>query len=351
MNRDHVREAGRVLMVGFDAERPSPGLERSLRDLHAGGVILFRRNLTTPETLAQLVGALTAALAAPPLLAIDQEGGRVSRLEPWIGPTPPARRLAGAGTAAVRAFAGATGRSLRALGFNLDFAPVVDLSEPTAPNGIGDRAFGVDPEQVALLAGAFLDGLQGEGVAGCLKHFPGLGDTVVDSHRELPTVGRDRQRLESQDLVPFRRLAPRAAAVMVGHGVYPALAPGDERPACLSPAIVQGALRGELGFRGLVATDDLEMGAVSPFDEGGAAAVQAIEAGCDLLLYCHTLDKARAARDALVERSESDPAFAARLREAAAAVERCASRWAAHRPDLASWAAASGDVHEACRRV
>lgn len=339
-------DAGRVLMVGFGESRPEKGLLDRLRALQPGGIILFRRNLESPEALHELMSALREALPDDPLLAIDQEGGRVSRLEPWLGPTPTAERWSHEGEAAVRRFGAATGEALRGLGFNLDFAPVVDLCPPGTPNGIGDRSFGTDPEIVAARAGAFLDGLQGKGVAGCLKHFPGLGDTRVDSHRELPTVTRGRERLEAEDLLPYRRLHARAASVMVGHGLYPTLVAGTRLPACLSPEITRGWLRDRLGFAGLAVSDDLEMGAVAAFEEEEPAGLTAVAAGCDLVLYCHTLDRADRARDAMEARAERDPSFVARLREAAASVTRCARRWPAPPPDPAVWAEARRSMLE-----
>ncbi|HKQ60181.1 MAG TPA: glycoside hydrolase family 3 N-terminal domain-containing protein, partial [Candidatus Polarisedimenticolaceae bacterium] len=301
--------AGRVLMVGV----PGPELDLDtagrLRALGPGGAILFRRNLESVAGAIALLGELQRLLPAPALHAIDQEGGRVSRLEPWIGTTPSADALRRAGESAVAEFARATADAVRSLGFNVDFAPVVDLCGPDAPNGIAERSFGTDPAEVARLAGRMLDGLQSRGVAGCLKHFPGLGDTSLDSHLALPTVLRTRERLEAEDLVPYRQLAPRAASVMIGHGYYPAWDREGELPATCSSRIVRGLLREELGYRGLAISDDLEMGAISPLDAGGAAAVRAIAAGCDLLLYCGDLERAEAARDALASAAAADSAF------------------------------------------
>jgi beta-N-acetylhexosaminidase len=329
--------AGRVLMVGV----PSPYLEdatiTALRQLRPGGVILFGRNLDRPRDLAALVTALGAVLPAWHFLGLDQEGGRVSRLRPWIGPTPGAAALAARGEATVRAAAFATGRALRALGFNLDFAPVVDLGEPGAAGVIGDRSFGIDPESVARLAGAFLDSLQEEGVAGCLKHFPGLRDTNVDPHLDLPVFRRSAEDLATSDLLPYRRLGSRAAVVMVGHGSYPELDATPGRPATLSPPIVGGWLRERLGYRGLVATDDLEMGAIAPLDPDGRAAVEAVVAGCELLLYCKDLDRAARAREALMRAAESDAAFAERLLAAAETVRATAARHPAGAVDLAAF--------------
>jgi len=317
---------GLCLLIGIPGTDWTPDLARRVVALEPAGLILFRRNLASPERTRSLLEEFRGLVPGPRILALDQEGGRVSRLEPWIGPTPTAERLAAAGPAATSRFAAATGRALRALGFNLDFAPVVDLSAPDAPNGIGTRAFGTDPSRVSLHARAFLEGLQAEGVAGCLKHFPGLGDTRVDSHHELPFVGRDRSELEA-DLRPYRDLGPLAPVVMVGHGHYPALDPTPSRPASCSPAVVAGLLRGTLGYEGLVATDDLEMGAVAPRDLSGSVALEALEAGCDLLLYCADLDRAERARAAIDRAVRSSAVLAARLDQAVERVERFARTW------------------------
>lgn len=329
--------AGRTLMVGIPAPTLDGAVRRRLESLRPGGVILFARNLESHAQTRRLLSELLRMLPDPTLLAVDQEGGRVSRLQPWIGATPSAAALARGGDEMVRSFGRANGEALRALGFNLDFAPVVDLCDAEAPNGIADRSFGTDPRRVVRLASAWLKGLQSTGVAGCLKHFPGLGDTRVDSHLELPTVERDRERLRAEDLLPYRALGAEAACVMVGHGHYPALTPGEPIPATCSAAIVDGLLRKELGFDGLVVSDDLLMGAISGRDVAGAAAVEVLCAGCDLLLYCDELDRAEAALSALAAAARRDADVARRLREAAASVVRTAGRWPAAAGDEASW--------------
>jgi beta-N-acetylhexosaminidase len=335
---------GRSLMVGL----PASGLDRAtsarLRRLAPGGVILFGRNLETAEGTAALLAEVGRLLPHPLLLALDQEGGRVSRLQPWIGTTPSAAALARGGAGRASRFGRATARALRALGFNLDFAPVVDLCPETAPNGIGDRSFGTDPSRVTELAGAFLDGLQAEGVAGCLKHFPGLGPTEVDSHERLPTAPHERSRLNAADLVPFRRLAERAASIMVGHGHYPALDPTPDLPATLSFPTVGRLLREEIGFRGLVVSDDLEMGAVAPLDVEGSAAVRSVAAGCDLVLYCASLDRAERAAEALAREAASHAAFGRRLAEANRAVAAAATRWPASPGATDRWEAARAEL-------
>jgi len=338
-------------MVGIPGPRLDAETREVLADLRPGGVIVFRRNIESPADLALLVGDLVATLPPPTLIAIDQEGGRVSRLEPWIGPTPTAATLAGDTGGAAFRLGRATALGLRTLGINLDFAPVVDLCEPDAANGIGDRSFGTDPTVASRLAGSFLDGLQKTGVAGCLKHFPGLGETTVDSHEVLPTVHRDRHQLEDRDFRPYRLLAKRAAAVMVGHGHYPALDPQPGLPATLSHSIVHGCLRGQVGFGGLVATDDMEMGAVSDLDRDGSAAVAAVAAGCDLVLYCSDLERAARAHRALDEAAVSDPSFRSRIEAAAATVVQTAARWPVARPDADGWVGARQEIWTAARIV
>jgi beta-N-acetylhexosaminidase len=343
------KDAGRVLMVGLPGAKLDAATARHLSLLRPGGVILFARNLVSPAGTIALLDAARDVLPSPPLFAIDQEGGRVSRLERWVGPTPTAVALAAAGVGVCEQFARATARVVRAIGFNLDFAPVVDVCTAEATNGIADRSFGADPECVTQLAGSFLDGLQDEGLAGCLKHFPGLGETSVDSHVELPTAHRSRQKLDEVELLPFCRLASRAASVMISHGHYPALDPTPALPATLSAAIVGGLLRDRIGFDGLVVSDDLEMGAIDTLDGDGEAAVRSIEAGCDLVLYCSSLDRAERAWRRLAARAAADPTFACRLQRAARRVETTAARWPAPPGDVAAFDAARSALERISR--
>lgn len=310
--------------------------ERLLR-LRPAGVILFARNLQSPEKLEKLMLDLASCLPRHPLVALDQEGGIVSRLRPWIGETPTASRLAELGSRSTERFARLTGEALRSLGFNLDFAPVVDLCGPSVPNGIGVRSFGTDPERAGTLAEAFLNGLGQAGVAGCLKHFPGLGDTAVDSHETLPTCRRPLDELEAADLVPYRRLSTRSPMVMIGHAHYTAWHPELVVPATASGTIITELLKGSLGFRGTVVSDDLEMGAVIDLDVNGAFAIRAMTAGCDLLLYCRDLERAERALEAMDAASRADAAFRDRIRSAADATTALARRFPRPTPDLSAW--------------
>ncbi|PYQ12561.1 MAG: hypothetical protein DMH00_05635 [Acidobacteria bacterium] len=200
--------AGQLLVVGIDGTVLDAELGRRLQTVCPGGIILFARNLVTAPQVAALCRDLSTALPLPPFLAIDQEGGRVNRLK-GIFPSIPANLSLAQSPAAedlVRDHANQTGTGLRLLGFNLNFAPVLDLSEENSPNGIGDRAYGSDPGRVAHLARIFLGAQDAAGVLGCGKHFPGLGGGTVDSHRELPVIPRSAEGLWNGDLLPYREL-------------------------------------------------------------------------------------------------------------------------------------------------
>jgi beta-N-acetylhexosaminidase len=287
-------QPGQLLFAGFHgAEVP-----RELADLLAqgrlGGVILFARNIQGPEQVRGLTAALHAAAPAelPVLLAIDQEGGRVQRLRaPWTE-WPPMRRLGErddpAETAAVAA---AVARELTDLGIGLDFAPVVDVDTNPANPVIGDRSFARDPARVGRHAAAFVTAMQAAGVAACAKHFPGHGDTTSDSHLELPRLEHDLDRLREVELPPFRAaIAAGVASVMTAHVLFPRL--DRARPATLAPDVMH-LLRGELGFDGVVFSDDLEMKAVADHFAPEPLVRGSLEAGCDALLVCSRMDLVR----------------------------------------------------------
>jgi beta-N-acetylhexosaminidase len=240
----------------------------------------------------------------------------VARLGPPALRLPPMRRLAELGDLElIERVGAAVGRELAGLGVTMNFAPVVDVDTNPDNPIIGDRAFSREPEAVIACAAAYLRGLRAGGVAGCLKHYPGHGDTLLDSHLALPTVGHERARLEAVELLPFRRLAAQADSMMTAHVVYPALDP--DRPATLSPVIASDLLRGELGFDGVLFSDDLEMQAIAGHGSAGAAAVAAVRAGCDLLLVCSRSDLQTEVCTALLEVAERDAEFALRCRDAA----------------------------------
>ena len=300
----HSLEAlcGTLLVGGFHGTEVPPFFSDALARGALGGAILFKRNLTgEPEHVAALNAALTRATAgdAPPLLAVDQEGGRVARIKAPALELPPMLRLASTNDEALIEEAGyVSSTELVALGFTMNFAPVLDVHTNEANPIIGDRAFGTEPERAARLALAFARGMAKAGLLACGKHFPGHGDTATDSHLELPVVDRSRRSLNAIEMAPFRRaIAARIPMLMTAHVRYPALDPA--LPATLSPILLTRLLRGRLGFRGVIASDDLEMRAIADQWSAGEASIRALVAGCDLVLFCHRQDWLRTAVDAV----------------------------------------------------
>jgi len=277
---------GQLFVFGFAGREPSARLLAFIRACGPGGVILFSRNLGPPEAIAELTTALQAAAPTPLFIAIDQEGGRVARLGPPFTEWPGASQV---GTLGSRRLASAMGsaiaRELRAVGITMNLAPVLDvLTEPANPVLVG-RSFGSDPLRVANLGVAFFRGLEAQGVLAVGKHFPGHGDTTVDSHRALPVVPHGLDRLKAVELVPFAKaIAAGIPGLMTAHLLCPALDP--HRPATLSPAILTGLLREQLGFSGLIMSDDLLMRGIADGCPPGEAAVRFLEAGGDLILIC-----------------------------------------------------------------
>lgn len=310
--------AGQVLVAGFGGTTPPEELLRAARAEHVAGFILFARNLRDAPQVAALNASLASVLRPerPALVAVDQEGGRVRRLGPPVLQLPPMRRLGAIDDPDLtQRAASLLGRQLRALGFTMDFAPVMDVDTHPDNPVIGDRSFGAEPERVIRHGLAFAEGLQGAGVLACGKHFPGHGDTLQDSHFALPRLAHDRQRLDRVELPPFRACRGRVAALMTAHVVFEIL--DAKTPATLSRRALRDLLRGELGYDGLIVSDDLEMRAVADHMDVAAAAVAAVDAGCDVVLVCSRVHACLQAHEALVRRAERDSAFADRLREAA----------------------------------
>ncbi len=299
---------GQLLFVGFPGYDVPEDLAALVRSGRVGGVILFKRNVRDPEQVRRVVDELhgLAPADAPLVVALDQEGGRVQRLRaPWTE-WPPMRSLGRRSPDETARFARALATELRDCGFDLDFAPVVDVdSNPDNPV-IGDRSFGGSPEIVAAHAVAFIEALQDEGVAACAKHFPGHGDTDLDSHLALPKLDLDLARLREIELPPFRAAVEAGvASVMTAHVLFPRL--DDKRPATLSPDVMQ-ILRGELAYDGLVFSDDIEMRAMADHWSSHACSIGVIEAGVDSILVCSRADlrdevlaHLEAAPDALLE--------------------------------------------------
>jgi beta-N-acetylhexosaminidase len=310
---------GQLLVGGFDGPSISPRFEKALREGRRGGAILFKRNVPDVETTLATCDAVRAAARPdmPPFIGVDQEGGRVTRLPPPFLALPPMRLLGEIGDLdLVRRAARAVGGELAAAGFNLNFAPVLDVDSNPANPVIGDRSFGRDPRTVMRAGVAFLQGLQDKGVLACGKHFPGHGDTSVDSHFDLPLIMHERARLEQIELPPFRAASGAGiASLMTAHVVCEALDKGI--PATLSRAICASLLRAEIGFDGVLFSDDLEMAAVEARYGIEDSAVEAVWAGCDALLVCKSEDLQDRAHEALVKKAEQDTRFRDRCAEAA----------------------------------
>jgi beta-N-acetylhexosaminidase len=329
-----VDDVGQMCWIGFHGTRATPELARRVGAGECGAVVLFKRNLEIAagpdgelidlDALAGLIADLHAAApaAAPLLVAVDQEGGVVQRVRAPATRWPAMMshdRLGGDDEAIAEAVGAAMGAELRALGFDIDFAPVLDIHTNAGNPIIGDRAFGHDADSVSRRALAFARGLERAGVLSCGKHVPGHGDTTTDSHLELPRIDHDLARLRAVELVPFARAAQaKLPMLMTAHVLFPALDP--EVPATLSRAVIDGLVRQELGFTGVIVSDDLDMRAIADHYGIGAAAVAAVRAGCDVLLLCKEEAHQVAARAALIAEAERDPAFAARVAEAAARV-------------------------------
>jgi len=280
---------GQLCMIGFEGTEVTPDLRAWMREYRPGGIILFSRNLVDPAQIAHLTNDIqTLAGDIPLLIGIDQEGGRVSRLPSGFTIFPPAATVAQSGSTELAYQAAAvTAKELRAVGINMNMAPVLDIHTNPSNPIIGDRAFGTEPEQVCLMGAATLAGLHDHRVLACGKHFPGHGDTRTDSHVELPVVHATRERLESVELKPFQyAIAHGLRAMMTAHVHYPALDPTN--PATLSSIILTDMLRQQMGFSGVILSDDLEMGAIVNHSAVGEAAVRSLQAGVDMLLVCKT---------------------------------------------------------------
>lgn len=316
---DRARTCGALILGGYVGEVPTVSFLDRLAAGRIGGAILFRRNLPSVQSGYDSARAILARAPAgqPPWISVDQEGGRVRRLLSPVLQLPSMRSLASAGDAALVArCAGVLGRQLLDLGFNVNFAPVLDVDTNPANPVIGDRSFGREPGVVGEMGTAFALGLQGAGVVACGKHFPGHGDTAVDSHLALPRVDSTMGRLHDVELAPFRAAIQAGIdAVMSAHIVCPAIEP--EVPATLSHQAITTLLRAQLGFEGVVFSDDLEMKAIAERYTLGAAAVAAVRAGCDVVCICKSEAWQEEAHAALVKECERDAAFLARCTQAA----------------------------------
>ncbi len=312
-----IEEIGQLLIVGFDGLEMKPRLSSLLRRLRPAGVILFARNIKSPEQTWRLLRDCQKCVATPLFTCIDLEGGTVDRFRDALGAAPSAADVFETGDRKLfRRHGQIIGENCRCMGFNVDFAPVLDLAFEASHSVMGSRAVSADPNQTVAYAREFLAGLRAANVLGCGKHFPGLGEGQLDSHHESPVIEKPLNKLWSEDLVPYRALRRQLPFVMISHAAYPEVT-GDRTPASLSKKWITDILRKRIGYRSLIASDDLEMGGVLSAAPIGEAAVEFVRAGGDLCLLCHREDYILRAHEALMTTTEKDSTFARRVADAA----------------------------------
>jgi beta-N-acetylhexosaminidase len=340
-----ARAAG-LFCVGF----PGKTLSEEARELVArgvAGVILFARNVGTPEEVCALTRAVKTVRHEPALVAVDQEGGPVRRLREGFTDFPALSALGASDDLELGRELGAMlGRELAAVGIDWNLAPVLDVDTNPKNPVIGVRSIGSDPERVARLGVAFALALEAAGVASCGKHFPGHGDTELDSHHALPRLAHDLERLRAVELVPFAHAArAKLASIMTAHVLFSAVDPLF--PATMSRPVLTGLLREELGYDGLVVSDDLEMKAILDHFGLEEAVVRGVSAGVDLFLVCHSAERADAAIRALVRAVERGTLERARLEAAERRVAAFRARFAAPPRDRADLSALDTPAHRA----
>ncbi|NBD27350.1 glycoside hydrolase family 3 protein [Paenibacillus glycinis] len=327
---------GQLFVFGFHGHEPSEAIGAMIAEHGIGGVVYFTRNIVDAGQVHRLTGSFMAAAeraGRPPMfVAVDQEGGMVSRLAKGVTLMPGNMALGAAGSAeGVFETASICGEQLRALGINLNFAPVVDVNNNPDNPVINVRSYGDRPDVVGELGLAAVRGYQSAGVSATVKHFPGHGDTSVDSHRDLPVLTHDRARLDAVELVPFKSAAVDADMVMTAHVCLPAIDPTG-LPSTLSRPVLTGLLREELGYEGIIVTDCLEMNAIDTFYGPERGAVMALQAGADMVLVCHTPSKQRAAVEAVADAVERGELTEARIEQSLARIMRLKEKRKAGEP-------------------
>jgi beta-N-acetylhexosaminidase len=325
MTQDLETQAARLFSVGFHGKAPTRELE-ALIARGVAGVIFFSRNVGLPAEVAELTRTVKRLAERPLILSLDQEGGQVARLRQGFTEIPPMRAVGAARSSELaREIGELLGRELRAVGFDLNYAPVLDVD--TNPNNpiIAARSFGRTPELVSALGVALAAGLESAGVAACGKHFPGHGDTSQDSHLELPRLPHSLERLEQVELAPFRAaIQAGIPALMTAHVIFEPLDP--VYPATLSRPVLHGLLREKMGYRGLIVSDDIEMRAIADHFGVEETVVRGLNAGVDQFLCCHTAELAHRAIDAIIHAVEKG----AISRETLALANRRIERFSAH---------------------
>ena len=315
--RELRQQVGQLLIMGFDGTEPDSRLTALVRELQPGGVILFSRNIVTAPQTHALLAQCRQQLTVPLFTCVDLEGGTVDRLKHVLAPAPSEHEVSRANDRRLfRRHGELLGMESRALGFNVDFAPVSDLGFERAQSVMGSRTVSADPKQTTIYVREFLRGLKNARVLGCGKHFPGLGEGDLDSHHALPLIKKSWQALWDEDLVPYRALHRQFPFVMVAHAAYPSVTK-DNTPASLSRKWMQDILRKRIGYRGIILSDDLEMGGVLAAGSIEHAAIETIRAGADMFLVCHKEESVRRTYEAVLRTADRDRRFAT------AVAERC----------------------------
>lgn len=309
-------KVGQLFMVGFQTKEVDTSISDLIENKHIGNVILFDRNMETPDQVRRLNAALQEkakkANGLPLLIGIDQEGGDIVRMRKSVTPIPSQQELGKGSAEQVKTTAMRTAKELKHIGFNTNFAPVLDLSVTDT------RSFGKDPKKAEQFGSAVIDGFSENGITGALKHFPGNGRSQIDPHEETSSVQATQEELEQTDAYPFKKMIETknndSFFVMVTHIKYPAY--DKEKPASISPIIIQDVLRDRFGFKGIVVTDDLEMGAVNKYYSYKDLGVDAVNAGADLLLVCHEYEHQLEAYEGVLEAAKSGKIKPERIDEA-----------------------------------
>lgn len=292
---------GQLLICGFEGYTPSKEMEQLIKEYQIGGVILFSRNIKDPQQTARLCNSLQRMAGIPLFISVDQEGGKVSRLPKPFTQFPGNAAIGKSDSVKLAySFGEITAKELKAVGINMDFAPVLDVNTNPQNPVINERAFSDNPIKVSMLGLSVIAGLQDNGIIACCKHFPGHGDTSLDSHYKLPIVEHDLERLREVEFLPFIQAVQNGvAAIMTAHVIYKSI---DEKyPASTSEKIIHNLLRREMGFSGLVITDDLEMKAITDNYNMEEAAILAVSAGADIILICKDHERQKAVRNALIK--------------------------------------------------
>lgn len=320
-NMSLEEKVGQLFQVGFQ----SKSIDREIKDLienyHIGGVIYFTRNIENLEQTASLSKnlqelALDSGAGIPLFISVDQEGGKVRRIKD-LTYFPANIEIGATGDKELsRKAAAVTAKELKGLGINVNLAPVLDVNNNPANPVIGERSFGADPILVAEMGVAYIKGLQAEGIIATAKHFPGHGDTAVDSHFDLPVINHSRERLDQVELYPFKKAIEAGVdSIMVAHIYFSTIESEAGIPATLSKAVLNDLLREDLNFEGVIITDDLEMGAITNFLGTAAGAVKTIEAGADIVLISHSYDKQKQAIEAVIAAVENGRISEKRIEE------------------------------------